>query len=129
MGVRIGRWSKASTLLLGMAMLAACGPQNQDPLISEALRPLPEDLRADATVYRYNVASGERERYCERVAITSNAYPGRTTDSRGVTRPLRLLGGICVLGLSRRACRQKKLRTGLLPLKLRGVFPHQLLVR
>ena len=61
MGVRIGRWSKASTLLLGMAMLAACGPQNQDPLISEALRPLPEDLRADATVYRYNVASGERE--------------------------------------------------------------------
>jgi hypothetical protein len=44
-----------------MAMLAACGPQNQDPLISEALRPLPEDLRADATVYRYNVASGERE--------------------------------------------------------------------
>ena len=61
MGVRIGRWSKASTLLLGMAMLASCGPQNQDPLISEALRPLPEDLRADATVYRYNVASGERE--------------------------------------------------------------------
>jgi len=64
MSARIPKCPKALTLLLGIVMLAACGQsasQNQDPLISEALRPLPEDLRADATVYRYNADSGERE--------------------------------------------------------------------
>ena len=64
MSARIPKCPKALTLLLGVVMLAACGQsasQNQDPLISEALRPLPEDLRADATVYRYNADSGERE--------------------------------------------------------------------
>ena len=64
MSARIPKCPKALTLLLGVVMLAACGQsasQNQDPVVSEALRPLPEDLRADATVYRYNADSGERE--------------------------------------------------------------------
>ena len=39
----------------------AVGVTEPRPFDFRGLRPLPEDLRADATVYRYNADSGERE--------------------------------------------------------------------
>jgi hypothetical protein len=48
----------ASVSLFTMATAIA---QSVDELIAEAVLPLPEDLRADATVYRYNPETGVRD--------------------------------------------------------------------
>ena len=40
-------------VLLGSTMVMSVAAQSVDDLIAEAVRPLPEDLRADATVYNY----------------------------------------------------------------------------
>ena len=53
------------TTLLTAVILASCASgstlaQSTQQLIAEAVRPLPEDLRANATVYRYDPTSGDR---------------------------------------------------------------------
>jgi len=47
-----------SLVSLGCSLPA--GAQSVDELIAQAVLPLPEDLRADATVYRYDSKTGER---------------------------------------------------------------------
>lgn len=55
---------RTSTLLtaaiLGACVSSSLVAQSNDELIAQALRPLPEDLRAEATVYRYDPATGDR---------------------------------------------------------------------
>ena len=46
-------------MMFGSTMAMSVSAQSVDALITEALRPLPEDLRAEATVYTYNDA-GDR---------------------------------------------------------------------
>lgn len=49
-----------SAAILGMCVSSAVLAQSNEELIAQAIRPLPEDLRAGATVYRYDPATGER---------------------------------------------------------------------
>lgn len=44
----------------GLIASAASWAQSTDAIIAEALEPLPEELRADATVYRHDAETGER---------------------------------------------------------------------
>jgi hypothetical protein len=56
--------------------------QSDQALIAQAVRPLPEDLRADATVYRYDPETGER------IVLRqgSNQVECRPKDEEGFTR-------------------------------------------
>ena len=56
--------------------------QSDQALIAQAVRPLPEDLRADATVYRYDPGTGER------IVLRqgSNQVECRPKDEEGFTR-------------------------------------------
>jgi len=44
----------------GLLSVFPLGAQTVDELIAQAVRPLPEDLRADATVFHYDAETGER---------------------------------------------------------------------
>ena len=75
------------TPLLAGTLLAMCASssllaQSDQALIAQAVRPLPEDLRADATVYRYDEATGER------IVLRqgSNHVECRPKDAEGFTR-------------------------------------------
>ena len=46
---------------ISVAAPAAAKAQSHDTLIARAVLPLPEDLRADATVFRYDAETGERD--------------------------------------------------------------------
>ena len=46
-------------MIFGSSMAMSAIAQSVDDLIAEAVRPLPEDLRAEATVYHYD-AAGDR---------------------------------------------------------------------
>ena len=49
-----------ATLLAGVLSATQVSAQSMDEIIAKAVSPLPEDLRAEATVYRYDEATGER---------------------------------------------------------------------
>lgn len=75
------------TTLLTAVVLASCASgstlaQSTQELIAEAVRPLPEDLRANATVYRYDSTSGDR------IVLRqgSNHVECRPKDEEGFTR-------------------------------------------
>lgn len=51
----------AATILLSPATYATVVAQSPDNLIAEAVSPLPEDLRAGATVVTYDAKTGERK--------------------------------------------------------------------
>ena len=75
------------TTLLTAVVLASCASgstlaQSTQELIAEAVRPLPEDLRANATVYRYDPESGDR------IVLRqgSNQVECRPKDEEGFTR-------------------------------------------
>ncbi len=65
--------------LLAATQVAA---QSQAEVIEKALSPLPEDLRADATVYTYDEATGERIT----LKAGSNHVDCQPTDAEGFTR-------------------------------------------
>ncbi|MGJ8689768.1 MAG: hypothetical protein ACSHXZ_09635 [Gammaproteobacteria bacterium] len=71
-----------SAALLGAFVSSPLLAQSNDELIAQALRPLPEDLRADATVYRYDPATGDR------IVLRqgSNQVECRPKDDNGFTR-------------------------------------------
>ena len=55
---------KRAIPVLGVLALLAAGPagaQSGDPRIAEALKPLPDDLKAAATVVAYDAATGARQ--------------------------------------------------------------------
>lgn len=73
--------------LLTAAVLATCasGPllaQSTQELIAQAVRPLPEDLRANATVFQYDAKTGDR------IVLRqgSNQVECRPKDDAGFTR-------------------------------------------
>lgn len=75
------------TTLLSAAILMTCASgsllaQSTEELIAQAVRPLPEDLRAEATVYRYDPATGDR------IVLRqgSNQVECRPKDEEGFTR-------------------------------------------
>lgn len=75
------------TPLLTAVVLASCASgstlaQSTQELIAEAVRPLPEELRANATVYRYDPTSGDR------IVLRqgSNQVECRPKDEEGFTR-------------------------------------------
>lgn len=75
------------TTLLTAAVLTACASgsllaQSTQELVAGAVLPLPEDLRADATVYRYDPATGDR------IVLRqgSNHVECRPKDEAGFTR-------------------------------------------
>lgn len=75
------------TTLLTAAILATCSSgallaQSTQELIEQAVRPLPEDLRANATVYRYDPETGDR------IVLRqgSNQVECRPKDEEGFTR-------------------------------------------
>lgn len=49
-----------SILASGLLIIASAGAQTTAELIAEAVLPLPEDMRDEATVYTYDEATGER---------------------------------------------------------------------
>lgn len=76
-----------STPLLAAAIVAMCTSgsllaQSDEALIAQAIRPLPEDLRANATVYRYDPATGDR------IVLRqgNNQVECRPKDDEGFTR-------------------------------------------
>jgi hypothetical protein len=74
----------------GLLVSFQASAQSQAQIIAKALSPLPEDLRADATVYTYNEATGERITLKE----GTNHVECRPTDAEGFTRcnPIYLRG-------------------------------------
>lgn len=75
------------TPLLTAAIVTMCASgsllaQSDQALIAQAVLPLPEDLRADATVYRYDETTGER------IVLRqgSNQVECRPKDESGFTR-------------------------------------------
>jgi len=76
-----------ATAMLATTQLYA---QSRAEIIAKALSPLPEDLRADATVYTYDEATGERITLKE----GTNHVECRPTDAEGFTRcnPIYLRG-------------------------------------
>ncbi len=82
-----------NVILLAVASLLVslqASAQSQSQIIAKALSPLPEDLRADATVYTYDEATGERITLKE----GTNHVECRPTDAEGFTRcnPIYLRG-------------------------------------
>lgn len=74
----------------GLLVAAQANAQSQAQIIAKALSPLPEDLRADATVYTYDETTGERITLKE----GTNHVECRPTDAEGFTRcnPIYLRG-------------------------------------
>ncbi len=74
----------------GLLISFQASAQSQSQIIAKALSPLPEDLRADATVYTYDEATGERITLKE----GTNHVECRPTDAEGFTRcnPIYLRG-------------------------------------
>ena len=74
----------------GLLVSFQASAQSQAQIIAKALSPLPEDLRADATVYTYDEATGERITLKE----GTNHVECRPTDAEGFTRcnPIYLRG-------------------------------------
>lgn len=79
-------------VLLATGLLAAtqASAQSQAEIIAKAVSPLPEDLRADATVYTYDEATGDRITLKE----GTNHVECQPTDAEGFTRcnPIYLRG-------------------------------------
>jgi hypothetical protein len=50
----------AATAIAGLVALTAASAQSNEQMIAQAVLPLPEELRAGATVFRYDAATGER---------------------------------------------------------------------
>ncbi|MDO8271579.1 MAG: hypothetical protein Q7U82_06610 [Gammaproteobacteria bacterium] len=71
-----------SAALLGVCASSSLFAQSTQELIAQAIRPLPEDLRAEATVFRYDPTSGER------IVLRqgSNHVECRPKDEEGFTR-------------------------------------------
>jgi len=74
----------------GLLVSIQANAQSQADIIAKAVSPLPEDLRADATVYTYDEATGDRITLKE----GSNHVECRPTDAEGFTRcnPIYLRG-------------------------------------
>jgi hypothetical protein len=72
----------ATAALLGVCASSPLFAQSTQELIAQAIRPLPEDLRAGATVFRYDPATGER------VVLRqgNNHVECRPKDEEGFTR-------------------------------------------
>jgi hypothetical protein len=77
-------------VVAGLLVSFQASAQSQAQIIAKALSPLPEDLRADATVYTYNETTGERITLKE----GTNHVECRPTDAEGFTRcnPIYLRG-------------------------------------
>ncbi|MBT8147241.1 MAG: hypothetical protein KJN90_10345 [Gammaproteobacteria bacterium] len=74
----------------GLLVSIQASAQSQADIIAKAVSPLPEDLRADATVYTYDEATGDRITLKE----GTNHVECRPTDAEGFTRcnPIYLRG-------------------------------------
>ena len=74
----------------GLLFSTQAAAQSQAQIIAKAVSPLPEDLRAEATVYTYDESTGERITLKE----GSNHVECRPTDAEGFTRcnPIYLRG-------------------------------------
>lgn len=68
--------------ILGASISGSLLAQSNEELIAQAVRPLPEDLRADATVFRYDATSGDR------IVLRqgNNQVECRPKDEEGFTR-------------------------------------------
>jgi len=71
-----------TTAIVAMCVSGSLLAQSDQALIAQAVLPLPEDLRADATVYRYDAETGER------IVLRqgSNQVECRPKDEEGFTR-------------------------------------------